>query len=77
METRGDVLILGSRESQNDAIIKVIFVDSYSDTYRKEPMENLLYQWDKVNEDRHGKNCHGKQKNVSLVLLSVDGILGK
>ena len=42
METRGGFLIRGLWESQTDAIIDVRFGDANADTYKYEPMDNLL-----------------------------------
>ena len=47
MDIIGYVLIWGLWESHTDTIIDVRFGDSDAKTYRREPMKNLLYQWEK------------------------------
>ena len=59
METRGEVLIWGLWDFQNDAIIDVTFGDADTDTYKHELMDKLLALWEKKNKDEHGKHCHG------------------
>ena len=61
METRGDVLIRGLWEIQNDVIIDVRFGDADMDTYKYDPMDKLLIIWDKENKDNHGNNLHEQQ----------------
>ena len=45
--TRGDVLIWGLWEIHTDATIDVIFGDLDADTYKHEPVDNLLASSDK------------------------------
>ena len=59
METRGDVLIRGLWEFQNDAIIDVKFRDADMDTYKNQLMDKLLARWENKYKDEHGKHCHG------------------
>ena len=77
LETRGDLLIRGLRESQNDAIIGVRFGDLDADVYRKEPMENLLDRWRKEKKYKHSKHCHKQRKHFSPFVFSVDCMLRK
>ena len=48
LETRGDVLIRGLWEIQTDVIIGVIFGDSSANTYKYEPIDNLLEPMDNL-----------------------------
>ena len=77
MDTRGDVIILGLWEQHNDTIIKIKHGDADADTYRFKPMDKLLDRWEKTNKDMHGKHCHKQQKDFSMFVLFVDGMLGK
>ena len=43
---------------QTDAIIDANFGDADVDTYKHEPIDNILDRWDKQNKDKHGNNCH-------------------
>ena len=47
METQVDALIWGLWYIQTNAIIDVRFIDPDVDTYRKEPMVNILDLWKK------------------------------
>ena len=58
METIFDFLIWGLWEIQTDSRIDVQFGGLGVDTYRKEPMENLMAWWEKENKYRNGKHCH-------------------
>ena len=40
-------------------------------------MAELPDWWEMIKEDKHGTNCHGQWKNISLFVLSVYGMLGK
>ena len=45
--------------------------------YKNEPMEALLDRWEMIKKDKHGKNYHDQQKNVSPFVLSADGMIGR
>ena len=49
-ETSGDFPTQGLWKIHIDAIIEVIFEDSVADTYRKEPLRNLLALWENKKE---------------------------
>ena len=76
METRGDVLIWGWWERQTNIIINIKLGDADTYTYKFDLIDNLLYLWEKQNDNNHGKNCHEQQKNYPFV-LSVDDMLVK
>ena len=57
-------------------MIGVKLDDAAEYTYRFDPMETLLYQWEKMKKDKHGKHYHEQPTYFSLFFLSVDGILG-
>ena len=40
-------------------------------------METLLYRWDKIKKDEHGKHFQDKRKHVSPFVISVDGMIGR
>ena len=77
METQGDVLIRGLQDRQTDSIIDVIIGNNDADTYRFDPMSELLAKWEKTNKDKHGKHCNEKQKHLYLFVISVYDTLGR
>ena len=77
MNTTGDVLIEGFRESQNEAIIDVRLVDSDCDSYRKEKIQTLLDWQKRVKKDKHVKHFHNQCEHFFLFVLYVNGMLGK
>ena len=77
LETIGDVLIPVLWEIKSDVIIAIIFGESHTDTYKKDPMKPLLDWWGKENKDKHGKNFQNQQKLFSWFVLSVGGMLAK
>ena len=60
-----------------DTIVDVRFGDSDLDTYKYEPMDNLLDCREKENRDKRVKHCHEQRRHFSPFFLSVDGMLGK
>ena len=76
MDTRGDILIRGlwDRHTYNIIDIKLGFE---ANTCRFEPLAALLYWWEKIKKDKHGKHCHGEQKHFSRFVISVDGMIGR
>ena len=58
MDNRGDILIWSLWEIQTDTITYVRFLDMDADTYRNEPKEKLLAQWEKEKKEKHGNKCH-------------------
>ena len=40
-------------------------------------MDKLLDFWEKTNKEKHGQACYDKWKYFSLLVLSVDGMMGK
>ena len=54
-----------------DTIVDVRFGDSDLDTYKYEPMDNLLDCWEKENNDKNGKQYHEQWIFPSILLLSV------
>ena len=77
LDTRGDVLIWEWWKWQTDYIINVKLGNADADTYRFEPMDNILARWEKANKDKNGKQCYEQQKYFHPFVLSVDCILGK
>ena len=71
METRGGVLIQGLWIIQTDTIINVRFGYSYSDTYKKELIGNLLAQWDEEKINEHVKHYHEQRKYFSSFVFLV------
>ena len=63
--TRGGVLIRFLWNRHTGAIIDVNHSNADVDTYRFNPMETLLYWWDKIKKDEHSKHCR-KQRNFFL-----------
>ena len=61
-DTRGDVLIWGLWEQQTDAIIDVKIGNDDTNTYKFDPMDNILDCWEEKNKDTHGKHCNEKWK---------------
>ena len=64
-------------DRQAEAIIDVKIGDADTDSYRFEPMVNLLTWWEKINKDNHSKHCHDQRNYFSPFFLSVNGMLGK
>ena len=77
LETRGGVLVQGLRDLQTDSIIDVKSSDADADSYIFDSITALLYRWDKIKKDKHGKNFHGQRKHFSPFVLSVGLILGR
>ena len=48
------------------AIIDVKSGDYDADSYKYDPMVELLDRWENINKDKHGKHCHNRQKNISV-----------
>ena len=64
-------------DQQTDVITDVKLDNSDADTYIFEPMEALLYRWEKINKYKHGKHCQDQQKHFSPIIISVNGMLGR
>ena len=77
LEIRGDVLIQGLWDRQNNDIIYTKIGDADAYTYKFDPMDKLLYWWEKMRKDKHGNHCHEQRKQFSLFILSVYGMLGR
>ena len=73
----GEVMIQGLWVQQAESIIGVKLGDADADSYKYEPMENLLDCWETINKDTHGKHCNDQRKHFSPFVLSVYGILGR
>ena len=71
------MLIRGLWDLQVEAIIEVKLGDADADSYKYEPMEELLARRETIKKDKHGKHCHHHQKQFSMFVLSVDVILGR
>ena len=76
-ETWGDVLIKGLWEIHTDAIIDIRFGDADGEIYVKEGMDTIFTRWEKMKKDKHGWHCQNQGKHFSLLVLSVDEIMGK
>ena len=48
--------------------------DTDAETYKNEPMKA---RWDNIKKNNHNKYCNYQQKHFSLVVLSVDGFIGR
>ena len=70
-------MIQGLWDRQTDAIIDVKIGDADMNSYKYEPMAELLDRWKTINKDKHGKHFHNQRKKISPFFLSVDGILGR
>ena len=68
---------LGLWDRHTDAIIDFKLGDADTDSYRFEPMVGLLYQWENIKKDNHGKHFHNQLKQFSNFVLSADGMLGR
>ena len=77
METRCNVIVQGLRDKYTDAIIDVKLGNADVDTSSFDPMAALLACWEKINKDKHGKECHDQQKYFSPFIISVDDMLGR
>ena len=66
METRGDILIQVLWEYHIDLIIDIKFGDADTDTYKHEPMDNIMICWEKKNM---GNTCSAKvcEKNGKVL----------
>ena len=62
-------------DSQVDSIIDVKLGDEDADSYKYEPMAELLARWETIKKDKPGKHFHDQRKTISSFVLSVDGIL--
>ena len=58
----GDVMILGLWGRQVKAIIYVKLGHTDTDYYKYEPISALLYWWETIKKDKHGKHCNYQQK---------------
>ena len=76
-EAWGDVMTRCLWDCQINAIIGIKIGDTDTDTYRYEPMIDLMYTWEKTKKDKHVKHCHNQQKHFSMFVLSVNRMLGK
>ena len=56
MDTRGDVIIQGLRESQTESIIDLILGYPDCDPYKNYPMGTLLVWWGKEKKYINGKH---------------------
>ena len=70
-------MIRGLWDFQFDAIIDVKLGDSDADTYKYKPMTSLLVRWENIKKNKYGKHCHDQRKKFWLIVLSVDGIIGR
>ena len=68
---RGDVIIQGLWDWQVKSIIDVKLGDADADSYKYEPMEALLVQWETINKGKQINHCNDQQKEISLSVLSV------
>ena len=76
-DTRGEIIIRELWEQQNNDTISVKLRYTDADTYRFDPMENILDCWEKMNKDKQGNHFHEKRKHFSLFVISVAGMIGK
>ena len=70
-------MVQGLWDRQVDAIIDVKLGDADVDSYKYEPMADLLARWETIKKDKHGKHCHDQRKHFSPFVLSVDVMLGR
>ena len=61
---------------QVDTIIDVKLGENDADSYKYEPIKELLSRWETIKKDNHGKNCHYQWKKSSF-FLSVYRMLGR
>ena len=70
-------MIQGLWEQHNDTIIYLKPGVADTDTYRFEPMEAILDCWEKTKrKDKHSKHFHEQQKQFSLFVIYIDGMIG-
>ena len=70
-------MIQGLCYQQAEPIINVKLGNTDADSYKFEPMAELLAWWKKINKDKHGKHCHYQEIYCSLFVISVNEILGR
>ena len=59
--------IQGLWNIQVEAIIDIKIGDDDADSYKSEPMAELLAQWETIKKEKHGNHCRNQQrKNRSL-----------
>ena len=74
-EARGDVMIQGLWGRQAEAIIDIKLGNADVYSLKIEAMAALLAWWETINKDNHSKNCHYQRKHISLLILSIYGML--
>ena len=77
LETICDFLIQELWESYTDAIIIIRLGGAEVDTYKQEPMDNILSPWDNQNKNNRVKHFCKQRKLFPQVPLLVGGTLGK
>ena len=55
-DTGGYVMVQDLWDLQVNATIDVKLGDADADTYKHEPMKELLARWEKIKKDKHGKH---------------------
>ena len=70
-------MVRGSWYRQVNVIIDVKLGDSEADSYKYEPMADLLARWETIKKYKHGNHYHDQRKHFSPFVISVDGILGR
>ena len=70
-------MVEGLWDSQVDTIIDVKLGDADADSYRYEPMTELLARWEMIKNYKHGNHCHNQWKMFFLFVISVDEMLGR
>ena len=68
-------MVRGLWDNKVDTIIDFKLGDSDSDSYKYEPMAELLDRWETIKKDKHGNHCNDQRKCFLLFVLSVDGML--
>ena len=77
LETWGGLIIWDLWDRHNYSIIDVKLGDADADSYKYEPMTELLARWEMIKNYKHGNHCHEQRKNCPPFVLSVDGMLGR
>ena len=69
-------MIQGLWYRQAESIIDIKLGDTDVNSYKYEPMAELLDWWETIKKGKHGKNCHDQQKYFPLFVLFINGTIG-
>ena len=70
-------MIRGLWDQQDEAIIDVKLDDADADSYKYDPMAELLAWWETINKYKQGKNCNYQWKHFYPFVISADVMIGR